>query len=237
VALNHAVQGGLRLGPRQLAIAGLVTLAWLTHIVFCEWRQAGSVPAEGVLLEVGPLAISAANASVGFVAAYFCGLAFPLACAIAALALFLHKPRTAFPSLEQTLAELQNGESQARIGAAEFLARMGPHAAPAVPVLARALEDPSLEVRQMVARALARIGREAAPAVPALERALADTAAAVRELAARALGKIGSPAAPALPSLERLLKDPHELVRLYATEAIERIRGNRSSSDTDIFRA
>jgi HEAT repeat protein len=51
------------------------------------------------------------------------------------------------------------------------LDNMGPAAAPAVAALAKALRDPSLEVRQWAARALGSIGPAAESAVPALGNA------------------------------------------------------------------
>lgn len=79
-----------------------------------------------------------------------------------------------------------------------------------VPLLARALGDPSAETRYHVARALARTGPGAAPAVPALVAALSDEDWEVRLESARALGAVGTAAKSAFAALAHLLHGDRE---------------------------
>lgn len=69
---------------------------------------------------------------------------------------------------------LKHDRAEARQLAAHTLGQMGVAAEPAVPALARALADPSRNVRLTAADALAHLGTRAAPAVPALARAFRD---------------------------------------------------------------
>jgi HEAT repeat protein len=72
-------------------------------------------------------------------------------------------------------------------GAAAALGRIGPAAAPAVPVLARALAEDGLPPRVAAARALGGIGPEARPALPPLVAALVKGEVELRKAAAEAL--------------------------------------------------
>ncbi len=87
---------------------------------------------------------------------------------------------------------------------------LGPRARPAVPALARLLNDADPLVQLNAARALGGIGRGASEAVPALVMALQKPVAAqwqsipFREAVAAALGEIGPAALPALPQLAAL---------------------------------
>lgn len=97
------------------------------------------------------------------------------------------------------IAELQAGEVARRIEAAEALARLGHHAADAVPALGRLLLDPNASARKMAALALGRIGTPALTALPELVVALEDAHAGVRLRVVVALGEIlqGAPHARA----------------------------------------
>jgi HEAT repeat protein len=74
--------------------------------------------------------------------------------------------------------------------ALRVLAKMGPAAVAAVPVMVQALADPNRRVRLASVRALGPIGPEATAALPALTQALADSSEAVRKAAAEALPRI-----------------------------------------------
>jgi HEAT repeat protein len=79
-----------------------------------------------------------------------------------------------------------------------------------VPLLARALGDPSAETRYHVARALARTGPAAAAAVPELVAGLGDDDWEVRLESARALGAVGAAAGRAFAALKDLLHGDRE---------------------------
>jgi len=72
------------------------------------------------------------------------------------------------------LADLKASAPQTRNAAAYQLAGMGPAAAPAVPALIEALQDPSPAVRYPVTIALREIGPAAKAAIPALKKVVDD---------------------------------------------------------------
>ena len=76
--------------------------------------------------------------------------------------------------LSQLLLDLKAQAPYTRNGAAYQLAHMGPAAAPAVPALIEALQDPSPAVRYPVTVALREIGPAAKAAVPALKKVMED---------------------------------------------------------------
>jgi len=112
----------------------------------------------------------------------------------------LVKPRAdALPILEAVTAGLDDPDPSVRHLAAIALGQVG---APAVPALARALEErQSLPVRIAAASGLARAGAAAATAVAALADCLRSADEVLRFHAAMALGKIGPAAVPALRGL------------------------------------
>jgi HEAT repeat protein len=106
------------------------------------------------------------------------------------------------------------------------LAKMGPTAADAVPVLEEALADPNQNVRVAAVRALSQIGPPASPTVPALLHLLVDRAKPVRQAVAEALGKIdanwaadarvGSPMASFVELLKRTGEEGQMAVDAFA---------------------
>jgi HEAT repeat protein len=72
--------------------------------------------------------------------------------------------------MSQMIADLKSDAPYTRNGAAYELAHMGPKAAPAVPALIEALQDPAASVRYPVTIALREIGPAASAAVPALTK-------------------------------------------------------------------
>jgi HEAT repeat protein len=74
--------------------------------------------------------------------------------------------------ISQLIADLKAAAPYTRNGAAYQLAHMGPAAAPAVPALIEALDDPSATVRYPVTVALREIGPAAKAAVPALKKVM-----------------------------------------------------------------
>ncbi|HEY6948958.1 MAG TPA: HEAT repeat domain-containing protein [Gemmatimonadales bacterium] len=72
--------------------------------------------------------------------------------------------------MSQMIADLKSDAPYTRNGAAYELAHLGPKAAPAVPALIQALQDPAASVRYPVTIALREIGPAAEAAVPALAK-------------------------------------------------------------------
>ncbi len=115
--------------------------------------------------------------------------------------------------------------------AASALGLIGPPSASAVEPLTRAIQSPSLEVRDHAVDALGRIGPAAAAAVPTIiaEMDLPPShinyapLAAFRREAARSLGRIGPPAKAAVPLLGRALKNEDLGYRVQAALALWRI--------------
>ena len=153
----------------------------------------------------------------------------PLGIAVPALISVGHAPVEAVPLL---IAQLRmNTNSFGRVDFGELLGLIGPAAAPAVPVLIDALQDPESRTRARLAFALGQIGPNASSAVPALTTALDDEWWYVRENAAIALGKLKSNAVTAIPVLARLAQgDRNKDVRNAALEAIKSIRPNAVES-------
>jgi HEAT repeat protein len=73
-------------------------------------------------------------------------------------------------TLSQWVAELEAAAPQVRNAAAYEISGMGPAAAPAVPALIKALDDPEPSVRFPVTVALREIGPAAEAAVPRLKK-------------------------------------------------------------------
>jgi HEAT repeat protein len=106
------------------------------------------------------------------------------------------------------------------------VARLGPRAADAVPVLAELI--PKLDVSQARAAldAVAAIGPAAKDAVPAVVKRLADENDEWRIPAALCLAELGPVAKSAVPALKKLLTEPNPDLRLAASSAIARITGD-----------
>jgi HEAT repeat protein len=119
--------------------------------------------------------------------------------------------------------------------ATQALGQLGPGAKEAIPLLAQALQSPSLEVRGFAVDALGHIGLhaqfEAQTAVPAIiaevdlpkEHINYAPLAPFRRLAARALGRIGLGATAAIPVLEKALQNEDPLYRVQAALALWKI--------------
>ncbi len=115
-------------------------------------------------------------------------------------------------------------ESESFAFAASELAKRGPAAAPAAPVLAQALRYPRRD-SYLAAQALAAIGPAAESAIPELLIALGDNRSEVRVCAVFVLGVIGKPSKEAVPLIAPLLWDSDLFVRSAAAGAMERITG------------
>ena len=115
--------------------------------------------------------------------------------------------------------------------AARALGQIGPRAAQAVPLLARAIAATAVDVRRPAIDALGRIGPAARDAVPAIiaevdlpkDHINYAPLAHFRRLSARALGRIGPDAAEAIPFLEQALSNEDYVYRVEAALALWRI--------------
>ncbi len=130
--------------------------------------------------------------------------------------------------LDAHIQALSHPDYQVRWKALEALAKLGPQAAPAVPVLITRLEDESDRYRAI--SVLGAIGPAAAPAVPALLKRLAYTLSVqdklYRDESTEAIGiietlsNIGPTAKEAVPLLRQALKDKVSTIRYFATHAL-----------------
>lgn len=114
------------------------------------------------------------------------------------------------------IGSLRDAEPTTRQRAAKELGELGVGAKSAIPALARALHDPSLEVCYEAASALKAMGKDAVP--PLVE--FVKSKGRGREAAIRALGEIGPAAKVAVPELGKLLDDPDGAVQVAAATAL-----------------
>jgi HEAT repeat protein len=136
----------------------------------------------------------------------------------AAMALYRAEYRPA--AMIALLAGAAKQNDTGRLGAIRSLGKIGPAAKRAVPVLAEALKNKSISVRDFAARALEHIGPGAEKAVPALTVALKDPEALVRMTSVWALDAIGPGAKAAVPALKELTRDKDLAFRMRATQAL-----------------
>jgi HEAT repeat protein len=125
---------------------------------------------------------------------------------------------------------LENPTAAVRLRAVQGLALQ--HQAPkeVIPLLGKALKDPSPEIRQLAAEALGRRGKEA---VPVLIEALKLDDPELRLQVLMALRSVGGAnLAPAVPTLNELVKDRNPIIRL---EAAANLLGAGALSLDDYF--
>ncbi len=161
--------------------------------------------------------------------------------AIEALGRIGKPARDALPRLREIV---ENGRTPILRGhALVAYVQIHSHDKACVPVLVKALEDPSPIVRGLAAEGLGGVGSSASSAVPALVRRLSDDAhrpysygsdfaweRAVRLDAAEALGRIGPAAKDATDSLSKLMSDDTDPeVRVSATLALFRIDNDNAA--------
>jgi hypothetical protein len=118
------------------------------------------------------------------------------------------------------LGELARASETGRPAILRAIGAFGADAAPAVNDVAKALADPSAEVRIAAAWALSQMGTVGAPAIPALERSLSDSDARVRSISAIALRAMGPAAVKAIAGLVKALDDSSLSVRAVAADAL-----------------
>jgi hypothetical protein len=139
---------------------------------------------------------------------------------------FIYKPpdtsddSTDRRSIAELNQALSSSEWQEREKAAIAIAKIGPEAKAAIPVLMERLDDEDWQVRKAAADALANLEPEAKKAVPALTAMLRDEEWQVRKSAAYALIAIGKGLKPAIPNLIEAVNDEEWQVRKPAVMAL-----------------
>jgi len=116
-------------------------------------------------------------------------------------------------TIAEWIEDLKNKKPAIHSKACEVLGEIGK---PAVPALARALQDKAGLVRALAASVLMGMGRDAEGAIPALIKALHDSDVVVRLRAAQALVKITPNCDQAIPTLIESLKVNVEFARADA---------------------
>jgi HEAT repeat protein len=129
-------------------------------------------------------------------------------------------------SVSYRIQALRSKDVNVRREAVLALARLGPHAEAAIPVLVATLGDEDERVRHFTVNALVKIGPAA---VPAVTKALHATNALVRKLAAQVLWIFGPRAKAAVPDLLELLKDASPDVRGSAVGALGVMGGDATA--------
>lgn len=121
--------------------------------------------------------------------------------------------------------ELTNRLASRRVAAAAALLRFGTNAAPAIPALAAAVEDPDAKVRLGAVETLGTIGSSGGVVVlSALTRALRDEDALVRRCGVACLGSLGTKAKEAAPEVSNLERDSDPEVRRVALMALRSMK-------------
>ena len=119
-----------------------------------------------------------------------------------------------------------------RIAALGILELLGPDAKPAVPAIAKALQDRNRFVRWGAARALGRIGATKNGVFEGLGEQLSDDDLDVAGAAARALEDCGRDALPAVPALAKALARDDPTLRLSLLFALRAVGPDERSAAT-----
>jgi HEAT repeat protein len=155
----------------------------------------------------------------------------PVRCGAAMVALSRIEPRAKEleAACRMVVGKLLEDERQGSFGAratgARLLGECGTAAVPAVPALAKLLEDPDGDVRVAAAEAILKVApeKQGEAALAALAGALQHPDLLVRRRAAEALGGRGAQSRSELPALGAASQDPEPEVRGAVGEAIRRI--------------
>lgn len=152
------------------------------------------------------------------------------------LVYWLHTGARAVPRL---LEDLQGKDLQAQMLAAQWLAKLGEDARPAIPALVeQALHHPNRSMNMAAAGALRFLDLQASRHVmEQLLPALSDSNAEVRRHACAMLGSLGLLAKPAVPLLIGMLADEDDLVRERAVGALGAIGLPRNDVSTALTTA
>jgi len=128
----------------------------------------------------------------------------------------------AAPALTEAVADAK-APTTLRETSARLLGQLGKDAAVAVPALAAALKDKSVEIRRAAAGSLAQLGPLSKEALPDLEAAIKDKDKNVRCSAIYALGSLGKDAAKTVPMLAGCVRENIVEIRLAAIRALGNI--------------
>jgi len=128
----------------------------------------------------------------------------------------------ATPALTEAVADAK-APTALRETSVRLLGQLGKDAQPAVPTLARALKDKSVEIRRAAAGALAELGPLSKEALPDLEAAVKDKDKNVRCSAIYALGSFGKDAAKTVPMLAGCVRENIVEIRLAAIRSLGNI--------------
>jgi predicted Zn finger-like uncharacterized protein len=157
------------------------------------------------------------------------------AAAAVCLWMLFHEARSAVGPLSEALSDV---DPTVRGTAAFALAAIGPEAAPAVPLLIKALKSQGDEMlRVRAAYALGEIGPGAKEALGPLREALDDKKPSVRLHAAQALWAIDPKAEQVVPALTRLLeeKELDTSLLVAAVETLSKI-GSKGPPDVELIK-
>jgi len=132
-------------------------------------------------------------------------------------------------TLDTAFDTLINGNPNDRARAIEFLGEE--NYAPAVPHLAKLVDEADPGTRFLAAKALGRIGDEAERALPSLLQALRADDMFLRMAVTGALIKIGQ---PAVPGLIKALFDRNKAVRRAAAKALGKIGSKRAIKPLEV---
>lgn len=131
--------------------------------------------------------------------------------------------------IQTLMTQLKSDSPDVREKAAKELGRLGPYAKPAIPLLAKALNDEEPKVGYAAARALGKTKLANARIVMgALSRALKSSDSQMRISAALAIGDMGKIGMTAYANLATMLKDDdeEEEVKKVVKKVMARIKGS-----------
>ena len=111
---------------------------------------------------------------------------------------------------------LEHDSREARMHATVCLGELGQADADCVEAVAKAVADPSVQVRRSAVEALGLMKDPVDVTIPGLECGLQDADGQVRFTAAQSLQRLGPKAEAALPALQTALRDENRYVRAYA---------------------
>ena len=121
------------------------------------------------------------------------------------------------------LDALRHESEGARTHAAFALGELGQVDAEGVEEVARAVTDPSVQVRRAAVETLGQLKEPTDATLPALVDGLTDSDGQVRFTAALSLQRRGASAAASVPALRAALRDENRYVRASAIDALRRV--------------